>query len=104
MRHNKNLTLSEVPLQLQQSNQCQATSGVTEIIIKKPKKDETGCHESSDLKNSDPSKLKLKDLPPFSKQNTCRKFPPVLSVIDRLDQSPPITAQKHDVKKVRRSH
>ena len=39
MRHNKNLTLSEVPLQLQQSNRCQATSGVTEIIIKKPKKD-----------------------------------------------------------------
>ena len=60
--------------------------------------------QTSDLKNSDPSKLKLKGLPPFSKQNTRGKFPPVLSVIDRSDRSPPITAQKHDVKKVRRSH
>ena len=68
MRHNKNLTLSEVPLQLQQSNRCQATSGVTEIIIKKPKKDETGCHESSDLRPRKlrPLKTKMKMTPKLS--------------------------------------
>ena len=52
-------------------------------------------------------------LPPFSLIRDFGKqtpavmfpiFPSVLRVIDRSDRNPPITAQWHDVEKVRRSH
>ena len=59
----------------------------------------TRTSKTQTSKTQTPQELKIKDLPLFSlirdfgKQNTHGKFPPVLSVIDKLDRNPPITAR-----------